>query len=122
MDKQKILIIDNDCDIIKIMSIRLENAGFEIYSAETIEKGIKMIKKVSPHIILLDIMFPNKETGGFIAANEIKEKYPDLPIIAFSAINKEYAFEFTKEDINADEFVEKSVKTEEWVKLIKKYI
>lgn len=121
MDKHRILVIDDDRDIIEVMSSFLSNEGFEIYSAETVEKGIEMINEVSPHIILLDIMFPKKETGGFIAANEIKEKYPELPVFAFSAINREYAFEFTKEDIKADEFINKPVKIGELVKLIRKY-
>ncbi len=122
MDKHKILIIDNDRDIIEVMKSLLNREGFEIYSAETVEKGIEMINEVSPHIILLDIMFPKKETGGFHAANEIKEKYPKLPVFAISAINKEYAFEFTNEDIKADEFINKPVKIDELIKLINKYI
>ncbi len=121
-DKQKILIIDDDNDIREAMKSLLSKEGYEVYSAETAEKGMELINKVSPQIILLDIMFPKKETQGFISAKEIKEKYPDLPLFVFSAINKEYAFEFTKEDIKADEFINKPVEIDELVKLIKKYI
>lgn len=118
----KILIIDDDHDIIETMGSLLDHEGYEIYSADTVEKGIGMIDEVSPDLILLDIMFPEKKTRGFEAASEIKEKYPDIPIFALTAINREYAFDFNKEDIKADEFINKPIGIDLLVKLINKYI
>lgn len=122
MAKQKILIIDDDLDIIETTGALLEYEGFEIHSAETVESGIEMIEKVSPDLVLLDIMFPEKKTRGFEAATEIKEKYPDLPIFALTAINREYAFDFAKEDIKAEEFINKPVETDKLIRLIKQYV
>ena len=118
----KILIIDDDLDIIETTGSLLEHEGFDIFSADTVEKGILMIEEISPDVILLDIMFPEKKTRGFEAAAEIKENYPELPIFAFTAINREYAFDFNTEDIKADEFLNKPVSTDKLVNLIKKYI
>ena len=81
-----------------------------------------MIDDVSPDILLLDIMFPEKKTKGFDAAKAIKEKYPDLPIIVFTSINREYSFAFSKEDIKADEFINKPVDIKNLIELINKYI
>ena len=122
MSKGKVLIIDDDRDIIETTGALLEYEGFEIHSAESVEDGIKMISTINPDVILLDIMFPEKKTKGFEAATEIKEKYPSLPILAFSAINREYAFDFAKEDIKAEEFINKPVETDKLVALIEKYI
>ena len=122
MAQGKILIIDDDLDIIETTGALLEFEGFEIHSADTVEGGITMIGEVSPDLILLDIMFPEKKTKGFDAATEIKNSYPDLPIFALTAINREYAFDFTKEDIKADEFINKPVETDKLVQLIKQYI
>lgn len=122
MEKKAILIIDDDKDIIETTGALLEYEGYTVHSAESVEEGIKMIGLVKPDIILLDIMFPEKKTKGFEAAEEIKTLYPDLPILAFSAINREYAFDFAKEDIKADEFINKPVETEKLVELINKYI
>ena len=122
MAEKKILIIDDDEDILETTGALLEHEGFKILKANTVEKGITMISEINPHLILLDIMFPEKKTKGFDAAKEIKEKYPQMPIIAFTAINREYAFDFTKEDIKADAFVNKPVDTDKLVKLINKYI
>ena len=118
----KVLIIDDDKDILETTGALLEFEGFEIYSSDTVEDGIGMIDDVKPDIILLDIMFPEKKTRGFEAASEIKEKYPNMPILAFTAINREYAFDFTHEDIKADEFINKPVETDKLIELINKYI
>ena len=119
---KKILIIDDDLGILETMEALLEYEGFEIHSADTVEKGIDLIGEITPDLILLDIMFPEKKTKGFDAAGEIKSKYPDLPIIALTAINREYAFDFTKEDIKADEFLNKPIKTDRLVELINRYL
>jgi CheY-like chemotaxis protein len=122
MAKSKVLIIDDDKDILETTGALLEFEGYEIHSADTVEDGISMIDTVGPDIILLDIMFPEKKTRGFEAAAEIKEKHPALPIVAFTAINREYAFDFTQEDIKADEFVNKPVETDKLIELIEKLV
>ena len=121
MAKEKILIIDDDEDILETMGALLEYEGFQIHSADSVEKGIEMIPEISPAVILLDVMFPEKKTRGFEAAGEIKEKYPDVPIFVITAINREYAFDFTKDDIKAEEFLNKPVDINKLVKLINKY-
>ena len=72
--------------------------------------------------ILLDIMFPEKKTRGFEAASLIKEKHPQLPILVITAINREYAFDFSTEDIKVEEFINKPVKINRLVEIIRKYI
>ena len=121
MSSKTILIIDDDKDILETTGALLEYEGFVIHSAETVEEGIQMIETVHPDIILLDIMFPEKKTKGFEAAKTIKEKHPQLPILAFSAINREYAFDFAKEDIKAEEFINKPVETDKLIELINKH-
>ncbi|MBI9099644.1 MAG: response regulator [Spirochaetaceae bacterium] len=122
MAQKTILIIDDDLDIIETVTILLKNEGFSILSADNVEKGLEMIKGDNPDLVLLDIMFPEKKTKGFEAANQIKEINPDLPVFAFTAINREYNFDFSKEEIKADEFINKPVATDKLVELINKYL
>lgn len=119
---KKILIIDDDLDILETTGSLLEHEGFEIHSANTVEKGIDLIGEVTPDLILLDIMFPEKKTKGIDAAREIRSRYPDLPIFAFTAVNRQYAFDVAKEDIRTDEFLNKPVKTDRLVELINRYL
>ncbi len=59
---KRILIIDDDSDIIETTGSLLKYEGFEVHSADTVEKGIEMIGEVEPDALLLDIMFPEKQT------------------------------------------------------------
>lgn len=120
--KKKILIIDDDLDILETVGSLLEYEGFQILSADSVEKGIRIIGESAPDLILLDIMFPEKKTRGFEAAGEIKEKYPSIPVFVLTAINREYAFGFTKEDVKAEEFLNKPIKTDRLVELIRKHL
>jgi two-component system response regulator VicR len=120
--KKKILIIDDDQDILETTGSLLESEGYAIHSAETVERGIEMIGEVQPDLILLDIMFPEKKTRGFEAAGQIKGRHPQIPIFMLTAINREYAFDFSKEDVPAEEFLNKPVRIEKLVKLIKSYL
>lgn len=122
MAEKKILIIDDDEDIIETVSLLLENEGFAISSADNVEKGLSLIEETQPDLVLLDIMFPEKKTRGFEAAQQIKKMDSNLPVFAFTAINREYSFDFSKEEIQADEFINKPVATDKLVELIKKYI
>jgi DNA-binding response OmpR family regulator len=118
----KILIIDDDNDILETTGSILAYEGFEIHAADSVERGLELVEKISPDIVLLDIMFPESKTQGFDAAREIKSRYPRLPIIILTAINREYAFEFTKEDIKAEEFLNKPVRTQKLIELIRLHI
>ncbi len=118
----KILIIDDDSDILETTGSILAYEGFEIHTADSVERGLELTEKVSPDIILLDIMFPESKTRGFEAARELKARHPKLPIIVLTAINREYAFDFTQQDIKADEFLNKPVRTKKLVELIRQHI
>jgi len=115
----KILIIDDDHDILETTGAILAHEGFEIHSADSVERGLELVDSLEPDIVLLDVMFPESRTRGFEAAAEIKSRRPALPIIVLSAINREYAFDFTKETIHADEFLNKPVRTQKLLELIR---
>ncbi len=118
----KILIIDDDQDILETTGSILAYEGFEIHSADSVERGMELLEKVGPDIILLDIMFPESKTRGFEAAKEIKSRFPKMPIIVLTAINREYAFDFNKADIKADEFLNKPVRTKTLIEHIKRLL
>lgn len=122
MAEKNILIIDDDDDIVETVTLLLENEGFNVLSADNVEDGLDMIRDDPPDLVLLDIMFPEKKTRGFEAAAEIKEIQKDLPVFAFTAINREYSFDFSKEEIQADEFINKPVATDKLVELIGRYL
>ena len=84
MTRKKILIVDDEPDIIKTTSYMLEQAGYEIHTASDGEQGLEKLKQVKPDLMLLDLMLPGK--SGFQIAQEMKTKneYKNIPIIVLS--------------------------------------
>ncbi len=119
---KRLLIIDDDQDILETTGALLQHEGFEVLSADTVEAGIEMIDREAPDLVLLDVMFPEKKTRGFEAAAQIKAKHPTLPLFVLTAINRDYAFDFTKQDVQCEEFINKPVRTDRLVELIRRYV
>ncbi|MBI6874466.1 response regulator transcription factor [Clostridium aciditolerans] len=87
LSKKKILIIDDEEDILKLLSMVLKKEGFEnIYTAEDAESGFDLLGRVNPDIILLDIMLPDEE--GYEVCKKIR-KTSNVPILFISAKTEE---------------------------------
>lgn len=85
--KYKILIIDDEQDIVDILKTVLERDGFDnIFIANNGVDGIELFNKVNPDIVLLDIMLP--DIIGYDVFNELR-KYTQIPILFISAKSEE---------------------------------
>ena len=105
----KILIVDDDPDIIEILRYNLSLAGYEVKSASNGKEAIKKAKIFIPEIILLDVMMP--EMDGIEACRLIRE-IPSLNnsrIIFLSARNEDYT-QLSAFDAGADDYISKPVK------------
>ena len=105
----KILIVDDDPDIIEILRYNLSLAGYEVKSASNGKEAIKKAKIFIPEIILLDVMMP--EMDGIEACRLIREM-PSLKnsrIIFLSARNEDYT-QLSAFDAGADDYISKPVK------------
>lgn len=86
-EKYKVLIIDDEQDIVEILDTVLNREGFsQIYMAEDGRTGIETFKKVSPDIVLLDIMLP--DISGYEVFNELR-RISQVPILFLSAKGEE---------------------------------
>lgn len=79
----KILIVDDDPDILFTMKEMVQSLGFEAEIANSGKECLYMLNETKPDLILLDIMMP--EMDGFQTVKKIKEKYKNLPVFAVSA-------------------------------------
>jgi len=84
MDKKRILIVDDEKDILRTTSFALEDEGYEVYTAGDAEEGMEKLRQVRPDLILLDLILPGK--SGFQIAQQIKsmEQYRQIPIMVIS--------------------------------------
>ena len=107
--KQRVLVVDDEEDIIEILTYNLEKEGYEVNSAND---GINAVKKAAvfkPDIILLDIMMPNQD--GVETCRQLREN-PDLKntfIIFLTARSEEYS-EVAAFDVGADDYIHKPIK------------
>lgn len=80
---RKILLIEDEMSIRKFTKINLEREDFQVYEAETGEKGIEICDSVNIDIIILDIMLPGID--GYEVCRIIRKKYPKIGIIMLTA-------------------------------------
>lgn len=86
---KKILVVEDNPEMRKIISIRLEINGYAVISAEDGAQALEITKKQKPDLLILDLMLP--KITGFEVCRMLKfdDKYKDLPIIILSALDQQ---------------------------------
>ena len=114
----KILLVDDEPDILEIVGYNLKNEGYQIFTAENGKEAIKKAKKHIPHLILLDIMMP--EMDGIEACEKIRKiKTLENVIIAFLTARGEDYSQVAGFDAGADDYITKPIKPKVLVSKIK---
>ncbi|MEN8098785.1 MAG: response regulator [Chloroflexota bacterium] len=112
----KILIIDDDPDMVLAAQLTLEAAGHEIYKAASGTEGLQMVKEVNPDLIVLDVMM-DTTTEGFQVSLQLRNRdpgsefqaYRDIPVIMLTAIHTTTPLRFGPDDdyLPVDVFMDK---------------
>ncbi len=87
--KKKILVVDDEQDIVQLLLIRLRAAGYGVSSASDGEQGYLMAKSMQPDLILLDLMLPKMDGYQVCALLKKDPRYAKLPIILCTARSEE---------------------------------
>lgn len=114
----KILLVDDEADILEIIGYNLEKEQYQVFTAENGKAAIKKAKKEKPHLIILDVMMPKMD--GIEACAELR-KIPELKdtIIAFLTARAEDYSQMAGLDIGADDYITKPIKPKVLVSKIK---
>jgi two-component system alkaline phosphatase synthesis response regulator PhoP len=105
----KILIVDDDPDIIEILTYNLSNEGYNVKSAVNGIEALKKAKKFIPDIILLDVMMP--EMDGIEACSNLREiESLSKSMIIFLSARSEDFTQIAAFDAGADDYINKPVK------------
>lgn len=105
----KILLVDDEQDILDMLGYNLAKAGFQIFYAHDGEEAIKIAIKEKPHLIVLDIMMPNLD--GVEACKRIKEiAQIQHSMVAFLTARSEEYSEIACLEAGADDFIKKPVR------------
>jgi two-component system alkaline phosphatase synthesis response regulator PhoP len=121
---KKVLIIDDDIDLVEAMRITLEGAGFTVIDAQDGQKGLEKVEHEKPDLIILDVMMGTQDEG-FHTAYSLRQnpETADLPIIMLTAIGQETGFAFNKEKdgdfLPVDDFIEKPINPDRLIEMVK---
>lgn len=108
-DPYRILLVDDERDILEFMGYNLQRAGYEIYKARNGRNAIDMADEVNPHLILLDVMMP--EMDGIETCEEIrKNKSLNQTLIVFLTARGEDYSQIAGFDAGADDYLTKPIK------------
>jgi diguanylate cyclase (GGDEF)-like protein len=85
-EKQRILLVDDEAHLVKVIKTRLENAGYAVIAASTGEEALRLIEEEQPDLIILDIVMP--DIDGFQICNTLRSQYRTrhIPIIFISSM------------------------------------
>lgn len=105
--KKRILVVDDEPDIVTLIKSRLEANGYEVVSAYNGKDGIEKAEETKPDMILLDLMMPIMD--GYEAGQKLKENpaTKEIPIILFTAASAEEVAKKGAETIEAIDYVVK---------------
>jgi DNA-binding response OmpR family regulator len=120
-EKQKILIIEDDTDLVAAIAKILENKGYYTICTYDPEEGYEKLKQEKPDLIILDVMFGSKgEAKGFDFAQKVKseKQFSGIPVLMITAFNTERPFfnispDTDGEFLPVDAFIDKPVKSED---------
>ena len=114
----KILIVDDEEDILEFLEYNLDKAGYTVFKASDGLQAIEMAKKVIPHLIVMDIMMPNMD--GIEACEQIR-KVPGLAhtLICFLTARNESFTQISALDGGGDDFITKPIKPNVFISRIK---
>ena len=120
---KKILVIDDEPDLLKLATIRLSLAGYDVKTAANADDAFNIIGEEVPDLILLDVIMPDR--NGYEVCNELKssDKTRNVPVILFTANpDQKERIKSNYEFIAADDYILKPFEPEDLLKRIKKFI
>lgn len=106
---QKILVVDDESDILELLNYNLSKEGYNVKTASNGIKGVEIAKEFLPDLILLDIMMPKQD--GVETCRQIRET-PELNgtfVVFLTARSEEYS-EVAAFDMGADDYITKPIK------------
>jgi CheY-like chemotaxis protein len=114
----KILVIEDDVDMLAALRMPLEGNGYEMVAAATAEEGLQKVKEVEPDLIILDVMLETT-TAGFQASLQLRSPDPQseyaayrhIPILLLTAIHTTTSLRFGPDEayLPVDDFMDKPI-------------
>jgi len=121
MEKRKILVVDDEVDLVKTIQFSLELEGYKVLVSYNGEDALSQARKEHPDLILLDIMLPKLDGYKVCRLLKFDEQYKHIPILMMTAKTQEKDKLMGKET-GADEYITKPFDMEGLLEKVKKYL
>jgi len=118
-ENKRVLIIDDEPDILKVTLFRVKKAGYEVLTATTGKQGLEMAEKEMPDLIFLDLGLPEMPGEEVCLALKTAENLKKIPVIIFSASSDK--IKEVHETVKADDYLVKPFETADLLAKIKKF-
>ena len=120
-EAKKILIVDDEQDIVETLKFMLEAEGYECFCAYDGENGLTLAKEIIPDLMILDIMMP--KINGYKISRLLKydTKYKDIPIIMVTARSQEED-KLIGQETGVNEYITKPFELDDIIKKVKEYL
>lgn len=126
VDKKKILVVDDEPDMVEMLKMALETASYEVITAYDGQEGVDKTKGEKPDAIILDLMMPGKD--GFEACKEIKSdpETAGIPVLVLTAISQHLSHtRYAKSmglELEAEDYIDKPVDTNILLERLAKFL
>jgi len=121
MDKKKILIVDDERDLVETLTFRLEANDYQVIAAYDGQEGLDKARKEKPDLIILDLMLPKIDGYKVCRMLKFDENYKKIPILIFTARAQE-SDKKMGEEVGCDGYVTKPFEPKALLERIKELI
>jgi two-component system, OmpR family, response regulator len=106
----KILIVDDDPDMVEAGRMVLEREGYSVESASSLDEGLARLDEVGPDLLILDVMMEEPD-DGLRFARKVRRDGNTLPILMLTSVNRAMGLQIGKDDemVPVDDFAEKPI-------------
>ena len=109
MENIKILVVDDEPDILEILSYNLKKEGYQVTTANNGEEAVLQAQEVKPTLIILDIMMPQMDGVEVCRTIRSKKEFDDV-LIAFLTAREEDYSQIAALDVGGDDYITKPIK------------
>ncbi len=119
----KILIVDDDYDLVDAAKTILEAEQYEVVSAFSKTDGMDAMEKENPDLLILDVMMEEAD-DGFVMAQNLRKKGIDIPILMLTSVGKVTGMQFGKDSemVPVDSFEEKPISPDRLVSKVRELL
>lgn len=118
---RKILVVEDETELQKALSIRLKAIGYEVITAQDGQEGLEKARSICPDLIVLDILMPKMDGYEVCRMLKFDARYKSIPVIMLTAKAQDVDKAMGKK-VSADDYITKPFETQDLLDKIKKYL